>query len=241
MSSVTVYLAGDSTVSSYGPEQSPRAGWGQMLGRFFDETVRIANAASSGRSSKSFIDEGRLDAILRSIQAGDYLFIQFGHNDQKPDAERHTEANGSYRAYLQQYIDGARQAGAYPVLVTSVNRRSFDGRGRFVPTHDDYPEAMLQLGREQNVPVLDLCSRSEALYRMLGPEASKTLLLWLAPGEHANYPEGEKDNTHFNETGAVQIAGLVVELLKEAELPLVNHLKAYEPYVLGWSKEIVEN
>lgn len=223
---ITVYLAGDSTVSNYDSSLAPRAGWGQVFDRFFDDKIVVKNEASSGRSSKSFIDEGRLDSILHQIEKGDYLFIQFGHNDEKvEDPTRYTEPYSTYKSYLKQYIDGARAKGATPVLVTPVERRRFTAEGVARDSHGVYPDAMKELGLEENVPVIDLTAKSKALFQELGPEGTKEIFLWLDAGEHVNYPNGVQDNTHFQEAGAEEIAKLVLEGIEESQLvPLRNHI-----------------
>lgn len=220
----TVYLAGDSTVSSYGANAAPMAGWGQMLGELFEDGVAVRNEARGGRSSKSFIDEGRLAPIAEAIAPGDYLFIQFGHNDEKTDEARYTSPDGTYPQYLKQYIEAARAKGATPVLLTPVERRSFDENGGLKDTHGDYPAAVLRLAREEDVPVIDLRQKSRVLFESLGDETSKKLLTWLKQGESPNYPEGKQDNTHFNEAGAREIARLVAEGIREAGLPLADRL-----------------
>ncbi|WP_026565430.1 rhamnogalacturonan acetylesterase [Bacillus sp. UNC41MFS5] len=223
---ITVYLVGDSTVSNYENSLVPRAGWGQVFDRFFDDKIVVKNEASSGRSSKSFIDEGRLDSILNQIEKGDYLFIQFGHNDEKvEDPARYTEPYSTYKSYLKQYIDGARAKGATPVLVTPVERRRFTEEGLARDSHGEYPAAMKELGLAENVPVIDLTAKSKALFQELGPEGTKGLFLWLDAGEHVNYPNGVQDNTHFQEAGTEQIARLVLVGIEESHLvPLRNHI-----------------
>ncbi|GAA4842505.1 rhamnogalacturonan acetylesterase [Paenibacillus vulneris] len=210
-----IYIAGDSTAASYPADQSPMAGWGQMLGELLTQDVEVRNEASCGRSSKSFMDEGRLQPIADTIQPGDYLFIQFGHNDQKADAERHTEPFTTYLDHLLQYIAAARKKGATPILFTSVARRNFNDEGVLVPTHGDYPKAMKKLASEQKVLLVDMEAGTEELYRSLGPEASKDLFVWLEPGKHPNYPDGARDNTHFNERGAREVAKIAVSRLLE--------------------------
>lgn len=168
----------------------------RKLARFLSDGVLIRNEAASGRSSKSFIEEGRLERIMTQIRSGDYLFVQFGHNDQKPD-DRYTEPFTTYKQHLRRYIDDARLKKANPVLITPVQRRSFESDGRFKNTHGDYPDAMIQLAEELRVPLIDLASKSRQLLESLGPEASKKLFLWLEPGEHPNYPDGARDDTHF--------------------------------------------
>jgi lysophospholipase L1-like esterase len=224
---ITVYLAGDSTVSDYSSSLAPRAGWGQVLNQFFDNQVVVKNEATPSRSSKSFIDEGRLDTILNEIEKGDYLFIQFGHNDEKiKDPNRYTEPYSTYKNYLKQYIDGARAKQAIPVLVTPVERRYFTVDGDLSRTHGDYPAAMKELGLEEHVPVIDLTAKSHALFQKLGPKSTKEVFLCLDAHENGNYPNGVQDNTHFQKTGAKMIAQLVIDGIKESNLmTLTNHLE----------------
>lgn len=224
---ITVYLAGDSTVSNYSSSLAPRAGWGQVLNQFFDDQVVVKNEAIPGRSSKSFIDEGRLDTILNEIDKGDYLIIQFGHNDEKiKDPNRYTEPYSTYKNYLKQYIDGARAKQAIPVLVTPVERRYFTVDGVLSRTHGDYPAAMKELGLEEHVPVIDLTAKSHALFQKLGPKSTKDVFLCLDAQENGNYPNGVQDNTHFQKTGAKMLAQLVIDGIKESNLvTLSNHLE----------------
>lgn len=224
---IKVYLAGDSTVSNYSDSLAPRAGWGQVIGERFDKDVVVINEAKPGRSSKSFIEEGRLTRILTHIDQGDYLFIQFGHNDAKiKDPARYTEPYTSYKSYLKQYIDGAKAKNAIPVLVTPVERRRFDESGTAVNSHGSYPEAMKELGKEEDVPVIDLTGKSRALFQELGPEKTKDIILWAEPGKNPNYPDGVRDNVHFQEAGAKVMAGFVVQGIEELNIvPLKNHIK----------------
>lgn len=222
---ITIFIAGDSTASTYPENRAPRAGWGQVFGQFFNEPVRVQNAAVSGRSSKSFIDEGLLNGIWDQIQPGDYLFIQFGHNDEKnEDPLRYTDPATTFRTYLTQYIEGARRKGATPILLTPVNRRKFDA-GTLVLTHGAYVPAIIELASELQVPLIDMCAKSQVLFEQLGEEGAKTVFLWLQPGDSPNYPQGESDNTHFSVTGAYAIAKLVVQGIRELNLPLAAYLK----------------
>lgn len=222
---ITIYLAGDSTVSAYSGSYRPRAGWGQMLAESFDQDVIVKNEALRGRSSKSFIQEGRLNRILKKIEKGDYLFIQFGHNDEKINYPAlYTEPSTTYKSYLKQYIDGARKKNAIPVLITPVERRSFSKDGIALDTHGQYPAVMKELADEENVPVIDLTAKSKGLYQQLGPEKTKELFLWLNTGEQPNYPNGVQDNTHFQQRGAREIARLVIEGMAEQKLPLSSHI-----------------
>jgi lysophospholipase L1-like esterase len=225
MSSCKVIICGDSTAARYGSDRSPMAGWGQMFADYLTDEVKVVNRAICGRSSKSFIGEGRLDQVLAEIELGDYVLVQFGHNDQKPDEERRTEPFTTYQEHLRRYVDGARTKGANPVLITSVHRRRFDENGEFYGTHGDYPGAMKRLGAELGVPVLDLTSLSETRFRELGPEGTRELFCWLEPGEAPNYPEGVQDDTHFNEHGAGEVAGWVAELLQASDVELKRYLR----------------
>lgn len=222
---LTVFIAGDSTACNYEPSRAPRAGWGQMIDRFFDANyVSVRNMAISGRSSMSFINEGVLAKILSEIKSGDYLLIQFGHNDaKKEDSTRYTDPD-TYQSYLTQYVTGAQKAGANPVLITSVNRRNFEN-GKLVLTHGAYPGAMIDLARKLQIPLIDITEQSRVFFEEAGEEGTKKLFLWLEPGESVNYPEGVKDDTHFQENGATEIAKLVIRGIKDLNLPLVKYIK----------------
>ncbi|GAF63976.1 putative esterase [Bacillus sp. TS-2] len=212
-----IYLAGDSTVANYPKTSAPMAGWGQFLHLFVKEGVEIVNEATNGRSSKSFIEEGRLEKIQNNLKTGDYVFIQFGHNDQKSD-ERGTDPHTTYPEYLKKYLNVAKSAQAHPILITPVERRRFSAEGEFLPAHGEYPNAVKALAIQENIALIDLRKRSQMLMEELGHEQSKLLFTQLEKGEHPNYPEGVIDNTHFNESGAKEIAKLVVK-----EIHSLNH------------------
>ncbi|TYP73942.1 rhamnogalacturonan acetylesterase [Paenibacillus methanolicus] len=215
----TLYLAGDSTVADQPPEGDPYAGWGQMLPMFFKGDAAVANHAASGRSSRSFILEGRLDALLEEARANDLLLIQFGHNDQKYDETRRTEPFTSYKDHLRIYIERAKEKGMTPILITSAHRRYFESDGTLVDTHGDYLVAVKELAEEEGVRLIDLAAKSKRLYEELGEEASKSLFMWGAPGEFIHFPGGIEDNTHFQASGAIRIAELVAEGLRELRVP----------------------
>jgi lysophospholipase L1-like esterase/fibronectin type 3 domain-containing protein len=219
-----VYLAGDSTVMSYSSRYYPQAGWGQKIANYFTKDVAFTNKAIGGRSSKSFVKDGRLDNILTEIRPNDYLFIQFGHNDASSVPERHTDPYTTFKQYLAMYVDGARQRQAQPVLITPVGRRSWDSAGLFKNDFPDYYEAMKQVAAEKGVPLLDLNARSIAYYNSVGIEESKSLFFWLEPGVYPNWPNGVQDNTHFQEYGAEQIARLVSEGVRDLDLPIEAYL-----------------
>ncbi|GAA3890077.1 rhamnogalacturonan acetylesterase [Streptomyces lacrimifluminis] len=197
----TIYIAGDSTAAQKYADAAPETGWGMALPFFLQKESVVANHAVNGRSSKSFFDEGRLDAILDVIAPGDFLIIQFGHNDEKSaDPVRYTEPWTTYQDHLRLYIDGARARGARPVLATSVERRKFDASGNALPTHGDYPAAMRVLAEQEGVALLDIQALSIALWQEAGVEESKKYFNWTAT---------EQDNTHFNPPGAIAVARLV--------------------------------
>jgi lysophospholipase L1-like esterase len=207
----TLYIAGDSTAAQKYADAAPETGWGMALPFFLAKDRIVANHAVNGRSSKSFVDEGRLDAVLAVIRPGDFLLIQFAHNDEKTtDPTRYTEPWTTYQDYLRLYVDGARARGARPVLLTAVERRRFDAEGDAVPTHGEYPAAMRALAEEEGVALLDLQALSLALWQRLGVEESKKYFNWTAT---------EQDNTHFNPPGAIAVARLVAgELLRRRVL-----------------------
>src|SRR4051794_35300821 len=176
----TVYVAGDSTAATYATADVPRAGWGQALPVFLRPEIAVVNAALSGASSKSFADLGRLDGILTAIRPGDVLLVSFGHNDEKvEDPARGTEPWTTFPTYLRLYLDGARAAGAHPVLVTPVERRRFTAEGVAYLSHGDYPASMRALAADTGTPLIDLTASSFALWGELGPEATKSYFLWL--------------------------------------------------------------
>ncbi|MEV4944891.1 rhamnogalacturonan acetylesterase [Streptomyces sp. NPDC053755] len=201
----TLYIAGDSTAAQKYADAAPETGWGTALPFFLHRGVTVANHAINGRSTKSFLDEGRLAAILEAIRPGDVLLVQFGHNDQKAaDPTRYTEPWSTYQDNLRRFVAGARERGARPVLATSVERRRFDAAGTALPTLGDYPAAMREVAGEERVPLLDVQEQSLALWQQLGPETTKTYFNWTA---------AEQDNTHFNPPGAIAVARLVAGAL----------------------------
>jgi lysophospholipase L1-like esterase len=194
---------------------------------FLRKGVEVANRAINGRSSKSFVDEGRLDAILAAIRPGDLLLIQFGHNDEKiDDPTRYTEPWTTYQDYLRLYVDGARGRGARPLLATPAERRRFDADGNAVPTHGDYPAAMRALAQQERVTLLDIEALSLALWQRLGVEETKV---------YFNWTETEQDNTHFNPPGAIAVARLVArELLRTRVLAPRDVVRLRDDIPTSW-------
>jgi lysophospholipase L1-like esterase len=224
---VTVYLAGDSTCAVKQPDRRPETGWGEMLPAHFREgKVKVDNRAMNGRSTKTFISEGRWQAIIDALKPGDYVFIQFAHNDEaKEKTERYTPPD-EYRKNLVKFIEEVRAKKAIPVLLTPVMRRRFDAQGEFVDSHvPAYPETVRALAKEYKVALIDMSRASEAVLRKYGPEESKKLFLHVKAGENANYPKGIEDNTHFSPAGAEEMAKLVVAGIREQKLGLKKYLK----------------
>ncbi|MEV3937714.1 cellulose binding domain-containing protein [Glycomyces sp. NPDC049804] len=228
---ITVYLASDSTVQTYDPYWEPQAGWGQVIDRYFDENVRVENHAIGGRSSRSFIEQGRLDAILNEIQPGDYLFVQFGHNDATASVPERYTSPDDYKMYLRDhYIAGAIEKGAVPVLVTPVSRRSFNAEtGKFNVSFGDYVNKVYELHEETGVAMVDLSASSRAYLDEIGPEEAKSVFLHVPAGVYPNRPNGTADDTHFQEYGAIQMARLVAEETATLGLPLSEHVVDVAP------------
>lgn len=221
---IQLFTIGDSTMANKRSGVYPETGWGQVLGEYFDNSVTVHNHARNGRSSKSFIDEGRWKAVKDSLQPGDYVFIQFGHNDEKEyDSTRYTTPYGTYSDNLAKFVNESRAKGAIPVLFTPIVRRHFDDNGTLINSHGDYPDAVRQLAARMKVPLVDLEKLTRHLVDSLGPEESKKLYLWTNPDER--YPEGRKDNTHLNVEGAHKVAELAAEAVRKLPLKLAKHVK----------------
>jgi lysophospholipase L1-like esterase len=213
----TVYLVGDSTVTDQPYE--PAASWGQMLPVFFNDTIAIANHAESGETMKSFISGLRLAKVLERMTKGDYLMIQFGHNDQKGQwPQTYSAAKTTYKAYLRVFIAEARLRGATPILVTSMQRRTFDDNGKIVNSHGGYPQAVREVAQEMKVALVDLDARSVELYEALGVDDAPKA-----------FNSNGKDSTHHNNYGAYQLAKSVIEEVRGSQSPLAAHLKSGLP------------
>ena len=223
----TIYLAGDSTVVDQDVE--PWAAWGQMLPRFFRPGVVVANHAESGETTRSFVTEQRLAKVMSLIKPGDYLFIQFAHNDQKPNAV----SLDDYRKLLADFIAQARARGATPVLVTSMNRRTFDAEGKITNSLAGYPGAMREVAAQQHAALIDLNAMSKALFEALGPEGTLRAFMHYPAKSFPNQNEAISDDTHFNGYGAYELARCVVHGIRQAKLPLrkflTNDLSDFNP------------
>ena len=207
---LSIYIIGDSTVED---NQPPFRGWGWALPKYVKETVSVHNHALSGRSTRSFLEEGLWEPVETAVSSGDLLLIQFGHNDEKDD-ERHTDPDSTYKENLWRYCKTALEKGAHPVLITPVSRRFFVGNGSLLYTHGEYPRAVRELANEKQVPLIDLKKDSRELYLSLGEEKTAELFVRLAPGENPDFPDGHDDKTHFNAYGADRICSLVAEEMR---------------------------
>lgn len=223
----TLYLIGDSTMADKkDPDENPEKGWGQMLPLVLNDQIVVANRAMNGRSSKSFRTEGRWKEVIDSLQPNDFVFIQFGHNDQKEkDSTRYTNPYTQYRYNLERYVIETREKGATPILFSSITRRNFNEYGVLIDTHGAYPLVARLVADDLKVPFIDLQLLTEQLEISYGVEGSKNLHLHFAPGENAYRPEGVEDNTHLSVTGANLVVGLVVQEIKKQKLELEKYIK----------------
>lgn len=222
-----VFLAGDSTMAPKKPYDAPETGWGMVFPDYFDTTaVKFENHAVNGRSTKSFRTLGHWANLIDHVRPGDYVFLQFGHNDSKvTDSTRYAPAKTDYRNNLIRFITEIRAKGAQPVLLTPVVRRNFDTDGHFVDIHGDYPGVVREVAAAQKVPLIDLWAKSRALLEQLGPEDSKAMFMHVAAGVYPKFPDGKVDNTHFTPYGAALVAALVAEGVRESDLSLRQFLK----------------
>lgn len=226
----TLYTIGDSTMADkIKPDENPEKGWCQVLPSFFDlNKITIDNRAVNGRSTRSFINEKRWESVYKSLKKGDYVFIQFGHNDEKiADSTRYTNPHTAYRYNLIRFVTEAREKGAIPVLFSSIARRNFNEHGVLVGTHGEYPIEARLVAQEYNVPFIDLGYFSEVLEQSYGPEKSKDLHLHFKAGEHPYYPEGKADDTHLSYKGALEIAKIVVTELTKMNLDIATRLRNF--------------
>ncbi len=220
-------MAGDSTMSNKPLRPAfPERGWGQMLPLYFLNTVRIENHAANGRSTKSFQTEGRWRKLIEDVQPGDFVIIQFAHNDEKTNnGARVTEPFGSFKQNLERFVREVREKQGVPILATPIARRRFDAGGKFFDTHGEYPEAVRRVAAEQKAPLLELHTRTVELLQQLGPELSLKLFCHAAPGEYAKAPKGLNDDTHLSPTGASRVCDLAVEEIAAKVPELAAHLR----------------
>ncbi len=221
---IKIFLAGDSTMSIKDPRAYPETGWGMPFVQFWDSSVTVVNRARNGRSTKTFLSEGLWKSIYNEAGEGDYVIIQFGHNDESVEKKERYAAPDTFKLNLHRFIKETREKKATPVLCTPVSRRKFDKEGNAVETHTQYSALVREVARETGVLFIDLDEQTRALYQQFGPENSKWLFLQLQPGEHPNYPDGRNDNTHFNELGARLVAQIVLKEIKQLLPELTTYI-----------------
>lgn len=220
---LTIWMIGDSTMSVKEQKVYPETGWGMALADFFTKDVLIDNRAMNGRSTLSFINEQRWQAVVDAMQEGDYVLIQFGHNDEKTDKPGTGTSLDDYKANLARFVTEARQKKAIPVLLTSIARRHFEN-GVLLDTHKGYPDAMRVVADSLQVPLIDLQQKTTQLLTDLGEEGSIRLFLHV-PAGHEHYPNGKQDNTHLSPDGAKTVAALAVAGMKEKVPALAKYLR----------------
>jgi lysophospholipase L1-like esterase len=228
---IKVWMIGDSTMCLYEPNRAPLTGWGMPFADFFDTTVTIKNVARGGRSTRTFISENRWQPVADSLQEGDYVLMQFGHNDEAKEEkykDRYTPVP-DYKTNLIKFITETKAKKANPVLITPVTRMRFDKAGNIEETHKEYSAAVWEVARQYDVPVIDLDKKSRELLQQFGVENSKLLFMQLDSLENPIYPGGQKDNTHFNEYGARRIAELVLAEVRALKLELADRIVVTEP------------
>lgn len=247
---VTVFMIGDSTMADKPlDKENQERGWGQMLPMFFEGAIKVDNHAVNGRSSKSFINEGRWEAVKEKIRPGDYVIIQFGHNDEKPKEDRHTDPGTTFDANLKKFVTEAREKGATPVLMNSIVRRNFPANGiaaaqtddrqktwkkglegypmegdTLVDTHGAYLDSPRNVAKELDVAFVDMNKLTHELVQGLGTESSKSLYMWMPVGVYEFAPNGRIDNTHLNVFGGIVVSRLAVNGLAEK-------VPALKPYI----------
>ena len=252
----TIFVIGDSTAAEKGGfRNSPERGWGMVLQGFFDDKVIVDNHAVNGRSSLSFINEGKWKKVLDRIKPGDYVFIQFGHNDEKPKPDRHTEPGSTFDANLARFVNETRAKGGNPVLFNAVVRRCYysaelkndddeklrnkvyDGKEQInsdtlIDTHGAYVIAPRNVAKQLNVPFVDATKITHDIETGMGIEGSRKLHMWFMPGENPQVPKGKKDNTHYNVYGARVVAGALADAVAEQVPALKSHVCHYD-YVVS--------
>lgn len=221
-----IHWAGDSTVKKNNINRYPQSGIGQYFNLYLKPEIFVMNYAENGRSTKSFIDEGRAKAIDENLKEGDFLFIEFGHNDEKEqDPARYTDPYGAFSDNLRFFINMARSHGAYPLLITPLYRRSFkeDGSGLKPGSHSVYPDAMKKVAKEENVPLVDLCSLSFDLIEKAGPAETCSWFMHLEDGQYLHFGK-QSDNSHLKPKGAILFGALIADAIKEIGGPYAELL-----------------
>ena len=220
-----LYLAGDSTMANK-PLDLPERGWGQALAGLFKDPATVQNHAMNGRSTASFISEGRWEKIVAALSPRDAVIIQFGHNDEKiDDPKRGTDPKTTFPENLRRFVREVRAKGASPILATPVCRRKFNPAGKLIPTHGAYPDAIRRVATEEKVPLLELETATATWLQAEGDEPTKKYFMWIEPGQFAKIPEGKKDDTHFVAAGADAVAVLAAAEIRSHAPALARWLR----------------
>ncbi|MBE6365133.1 MAG: rhamnogalacturonan acetylesterase [Lentisphaerae bacterium] len=224
---VDVYLAGDSTMATYPPERAPLTGWGAVLHLFAKDGVTIHNHATGGRSSKSFRSEGRWDAIINQVKPGDFVVIQFGHNDSATGEQnlyRYADPRTDFPANLRRFIAEVRAKGATPVLLPLTVCAHFNAKGEsfLTSTQRAYYDAACEVARTENVEFIDCTKWMLAEFTRMGKEAARNIFLMIPAGQYPAYPDGKEDGIHFQRNGALFVAAGIIQLAKEQNLSFGN-------------------
>lgn len=221
---ITLFMIGDSTMSEKRVEAYPETGWGMPFQYYFNEDVTVENRARNGRSTRTFLEEGRWEPIVEQLAKGDYVFIQFGHNDEVQSKEQSTTPK-EFQVNLRKYVTETCERGAQPVLLTPVARRHFDEEGKLIDTHRDYSALVREVAQKLEVPLIDMDQSSQKLLKDFGPEKSAFLYLHLDEAQNPHYPDGIEDNTHFSELGARMMAELALHGVEDMGLDLASYIK----------------
>jgi len=224
---INFFLVGDSTMADKPYTGSnPEKGWGQVFPLYFNGGIRFENHAMNGRSAESFRAEGRWDVVMERLKVGDYVLIEFGHNDEKMNPQdKEAYADSSFRENLTGFVIEVKERGGKPILATPISRRSFDESGNLIDTHGRYSVVVREVAFKMGVPLFDLHTKTIEVIEQFGIEKSKELFLHYRPGDYSQFPKGREDNTHLSPTGAFKVSDLAIEELRR-ELPeLVEFLK----------------
>ncbi|MEY4332959.1 MAG: hypothetical protein RLZZ196_1697 [Bacteroidota bacterium] len=219
-----IWLCGDSTIAIKQTTAYPETGWGMPFVYFWDSAIEVKNLAKNGRSTKTFINEGLWNQVIKEATEGDFVFIQFGHNDESEEKKDRYTTPDEFKSNLVKFVKETRALKATPILLTPVSRRKFNESGEALETHQVYSQLVKEVAQFENVLFIDLDKKSKSLYQEFGKDNSTLLFLQLKPGEHPNYPEGKIDNTHFSELGARLIAQLVLKETIALNTDLNNHI-----------------
>lgn len=221
---IKIWMCGDSTMAIKQTKAYPETGWGMPFANFWDSTVEVLNLAKNGRSTKTFIKENLWQQVIAGAQEGDFVFLQFGHNDEIESKKGSYTTPTEFKSNLTKFVNEARALKAIPILLTPVERRNFDTLGVLQETHKVYSKLIKEVADAEKVLFIDADTKSRGLYQSFGKENSTLLFLHVKAGEHPNYPDGKIDNTHFSELGARLIAQMVLKELKALNTELNNHI-----------------